>query len=172
MASFTSHFSYHLPKLLALILLLVNFLPLKIPGMLFFFPLTSIMIIYFWCIYRPELMPLWFVFVLGVLQDALYGSHLGVMGLAHLILWVAVVSQRRLLVNEPFIVVWCGFIVFSFGIVFLEWGIISMLYKQVHPFGTACVRWLLSIALYVCMHYVFNVINKVIPPSKDFSHAR
>lgn len=60
-----------LPALLGLFLILFSLVPVGAPNLSGIMPLFSVMAIYYWSIYRPDLMPGWAAFSLGLLQDIL-----------------------------------------------------------------------------------------------------
>ena len=56
---------------LTILLVLINVLPLQVPGLSRVMPLFPLMSIYLWAIHQPELMPSYAVFLVGFLQDTL-----------------------------------------------------------------------------------------------------
>ena len=65
---------------------------MRIPGYAEIAPVLALMAVYHWAIYRPNLMPLWSIFVLGVLQDLLSGVPLGLYILVFLTVYGVVLS--------------------------------------------------------------------------------
>ncbi len=57
-------------------------------------PLLALMPVYFWCVVRPDLMPPWAAFVLGLLQDLLSGMPPGVWA-ASFVAAYAVIDRQR-----------------------------------------------------------------------------
>ena len=88
--------------------------------------------IYYWSVYRPTLVPLWLVFVLGLLLDLLSGSPVGLNTAVFVATRWLVTDQRLFLMGQSFMIVWLGF-VFVCGIaVSSQWiiyGALKMLWS-------------------------------------------
>ena len=97
------------PFALTLILVMISLVPLPVPGYARVAPLLPLIGIYHWTIFRPELMPAYAVFVIGLLQDALAGMPIGVNAMAFLVVYGVVLSQRRFFVGKSFVILWLGF---------------------------------------------------------------
>jgi rod shape-determining protein MreD len=151
------------PKLLALLLIVVSFLPVHLTGISFFMPLFDIMIIYYWSIYNPKLFPRWFVLLMGILQDILCGLPLGITALSNLLLREVIVSRRRFFIKEPFMLIWLSFALFSFAISCLRWGVATIVLDHAFPIEAPLMQWLLTATLYTCMHWLFNKLYILLP---------
>ncbi len=116
-----------MPVLLTFILVLVNFIPLQIPGLSQVVPVLPLMAIYHWAIYRPQLMPPLAVFLIGAFFDVLSGTPIGVNALVFLAVYGVVVFQQRFFVGKSFIVVWLGFGLIALGASVLSWILMSIL---------------------------------------------
>jgi rod shape-determining protein MreD len=57
-------------------------------------PLLSLMPIYFWCLVRPDLMPVPAALALGALEDLLSGGPMGVWALSYVIAYALVDRER------------------------------------------------------------------------------
>jgi rod shape-determining protein MreD len=60
-----------IPFLFTFILVLISIIPIRVPGYTEIAPVLPLISIYHWAIYRPTLLPLWAVFILGFLYDLL-----------------------------------------------------------------------------------------------------
>lgn len=159
---------YIAPGFLALILVTLTFLPLRIPGISTFIPMVDAIVIYYWCIYRPSVMPQWFVFLLGIYQDTFYGTALGLSSLTNIILRTIAITQRRLFLKESFVVIWGGFMIFALGVGFFKYIVYMLLSNQFITPNAALIQWMFSIALYPLLHWLCNVFYLSLP---DQSHA-
>ena len=83
------------PGLITLLLILLSVMPTKIPGWSHIAPALVLMSVYYWAIYRPDLLPLPAVFALGLIQDVLAGTPIGINAFTLLVAYGLVVSQRR-----------------------------------------------------------------------------
>ena len=116
-----------LPVLLTLLLVLLNVIPLHIPGLSQVMPVFPLMAVYHWAIYRPHLMPPLAVFFIGACYDVLSGTPLGVNALVFLIVYGVVVFQQRFFAGKSFVVVWLGFGLMALGASVVSWTLVSIL---------------------------------------------
>lgn len=66
-------------------------------------------IIFFWTLYRPDLLSLGGVVLGGLLWDTLYDLIPGQTSLLWSLIYIGILSQRRFLIKKPFTVVWTSF---------------------------------------------------------------
>ncbi|MCB9965517.1 MAG: hypothetical protein H6855_05500 [Rhodospirillales bacterium] len=79
--------------------------------------------IYYWSIYRPDLLPAWLLFLLGFLKDLLTGLPLtGLSALLFISVQIMVKPQRSFLAGQSFFMIWAGYILMSAFSCFLFWA--------------------------------------------------
>lgn len=110
---------------LTLILVVIGVVPFHIPGFARVVPLLPLMAIYHWAIFRPELMPSYAVFIIGILQDTLTGAPIGVNAMVFLIVYGVVLSQQRFFVGKSFAIIWLGFALVAAGAAAVSWVLVS-----------------------------------------------
>lgn len=164
-------FRLQAPKITAVMVVLATVIPFHIPGMSGFLPFFNIMMVYYWTIYRAELFPAWFAFLLGIMQDALYGNPLGVNAFLNLVVWMIINNKREFFSKESFLNVWFKFFIVSSLIAVLNWAIFSFLYGKMLIPTNAVLQWLLSAVLYACIHYILNIVYSMLPDRLSHSHA-
>ena len=76
-------------------------------------PALPLIAVFYWTLYRPDLMPPVAAFVIGLLQDILGGLPLGVSACVLVGVHAAVNTQRRFFIGKSFAVVWLGFALVS-----------------------------------------------------------
>lgn len=113
---------------LTTILVLVGAVPLHIPGFVPVTPLLQMIGIYYWAIYRPDLMPLTAVFIIGILSDALSGAPMGVSAAIFVISYGVIDGQRRFFAGKSFMIVWLGFLLVSAGALLAKWLLVCAYY--------------------------------------------
>ena len=112
------------PFLTGVLFAFFSIVPLNLPGFAVVMPAFALMAVFHWTIYRPDLLPLSAVFVIGLLLDLLNGTpYVGLSSLVFLLARAAVMSQRKFFVNRTFTVVWLGFLVLAIGVFVLSWAI-------------------------------------------------
>ena len=145
------------PFLLTFFLVVLGVVALQVPGWARVAPLLSLLGIYHWAVYRLDLMPGYAVFTIGLLQDVLSGTPMGVLTFVYLIAYSVVVSQRRYLMGKPFLVVWLGFLLVSAGAMALAWILSSALIGKVIEPTALFYQYLLGIGLYPVLAWMFLV---------------
>ena len=143
------------PFLLALALMLLGVVALHVPGWARIAPLLSFMAVYHWAIYRVDLMPAYAVFAIGLLQDVLAGTPLGVFTLIYLLAYGTALSQLRYLAGRTFFVVWLGFVLISAGAMALAWMMVSALKGGVIDPAALLHQYLLLIGIYPLVARLF-----------------
>jgi len=96
-------------------------------------PALPLMGVYYWVVFRPDLMPRILVFAIGLFQDALIGAPFGLTAMIYLLTHAFVLSQRRFLVGKPFWIFWSGFAIVAPVAGALTWIIASALRGAVLP---------------------------------------
>ena len=140
---------------LTLLLVILGLLPLHVPGFVSVAPILPVMAVYHWAIHRPELMPAYAVFGIGLLQDLLTGQPMGVNALVLLAVYGVVYSQRRFFVGKSFFVSWLGFALVSAGAAMLSWILVSA--YQVSPAapGAVTFQYFLTASCYPLLAWLF-----------------
>lgn len=113
------------PFALGLVLVLFSVVPLQVPGFARVVPLLALIAVHHWTIFRPDLMPAYAVFLIGLMQDLLSGGAPGVNALVFLTVYGVVLWQRRFFVGKSFMITWLGFAIVSAGAVLLSWALVS-----------------------------------------------
>ncbi|GAB5467115.1 MAG: hypothetical protein Kilf2KO_01450 [Rhodospirillales bacterium] len=146
---------YLLPGVMALALLLMSMVPIRLTGLAPISPWLMLIVVYFWTAHRPDLLPVWAVFGLGLLGDLLGGGPLGPATFTLLLVQAAVKSQRRHILPHSFIVQWVVFAlvaVLAEALLFLSYLIA---YRSLIPVEPAAFQALMTIAIYPCLAWIF-----------------
>jgi rod shape-determining protein MreD len=142
------------PFALTVALLLVSMVPLPLPAYSSVTPSFMVMAVYFWTLYRPDLMPRWAVFIIGLLQDLVTGGTLGVNPIVLLALSMATASQRRFLSGALFVTVWAGFVVNSAGAAMLAWCLNTLAVGAMYDPRPALFQYLFTVGLYPSVGWI------------------
>lgn len=97
------------PGASAFLLLLVGIVPLHLPSFPQVAPALPLIAVFYWTLYRPDLMPPWAVFLLGLVQDVLFATPIGVGACVFVLVHAAVSAQRRFFIGKSFGILWLGF---------------------------------------------------------------
>lgn len=153
------------PTLTILVLALLSVLPLRFPDYAAVAPLLALAGIFYWTIYRPDLLPPAAVFLCGVTLDLLSGAPLGVAALVFLFARVLVLPQRRFFVDRLFPFVWGGFtLVAAVAIAFL-WLLGSFFEGMMLDMRAAMLQWVLTVASFPAVAYLLMRVQRAFVPS-------
>ena len=143
------------PFALTLLLVMAAMVPLRVPDLSPIVPSLAIVAIYYWVIYRPDLMPGWAVFLLGLVQDLLGGGPIGVHALVFLLLVAAVGAQRRFLATGSFALVWVVFLPVAAVSFFLIWALFCLNLGMLIDSRSVLFQYLTTVAVYPCLAWLF-----------------
>jgi rod shape-determining protein MreD len=136
------------PTLTTIIAAILAILPLRIPGYAALTPALALMAVYHWTIYRPDLLPSFALFAIGIGEDLLAGSLVGIGPLTLLVTRAVVLHSRRHFVGRPFPFVWAGFTLVAGGTLLGLWALHCLLeFSFINPRNTV-FRMVLTIAVF------------------------
>ncbi len=143
------------PLTLGFVLVILSATPLRIPEFGPIAPNVGLIAAYYWGIYRPDLFPASAAFALGLWQDVLVGTPLGMNAVMLLAMHWFIRGQRRFFQGKTFAVVWWAFALVTTAATFLLW-LTSMAYHgQLLDAAPAVFQGLLTLALYPFLTWVF-----------------
>ncbi len=132
-------------------------------GVFFKSPLL-VMIIYYWCVYRPSLLPAWVVFSIGLLFDLVTGvPYTGANAALFVLCRLAVIDQRRFLLGQGFAMVWLGFAIVVALYHILQWLLVSVLSFQFMPFSDFTAPLAVSIIMFPLIYLMLHITHKTLP---------
>lgn len=97
------------PIALTLIIVVLNVVPLRLPAYPILAPDFALMAVFYWTVHRPDLMPAWAVFIVGLLDDILTGAPLGANALVLVVVHAVIIGQHRLFRGMGFAIIWWAF---------------------------------------------------------------
>jgi len=151
------------PFAVSILLVFLTVVPVPIPGFAEVTPAMALIAVYYWTIYRPDLLPAVVVFAIGFLLDTLSGSPLGVSPLVLLGVQFAVGSQRRFFYGATFIVEWWGFMLIAPAALGAAWMLSSLYYGAWIPLRPLGFELLLTVALYPLLTGLLGRLTRHLP---------
>jgi len=145
-----------IPGLATLFLLLLSVVPLSTPSPALVLPPFALMGIYFWSVYRPDLLPMAAAFGIGLTQDMLSGGPPGLFAAAYLVVQAVMSGQRRFFVGKAFRVEWLGFALVAPLLYAAVWLVGSIYYFRLLPAAEIVVQVLLALAFYPAITWVLG----------------
>lgn len=149
-----------LPILSSLALVLFGLLPLGLPHFDVVGPAFALMAVFYWSIFRSDLMTMVGAFAIGLLLDLLSGGPLGLNALALLLVHELGVSQRRVFLGSSFLVNWAAFALVVGAVQPLSWALVSLLHWQPLPVAPLVAQLALSLALYPGIYWLLSRLER------------
>ena len=119
------------PFTLTFLLVLLDAVPLRIPHLQPISPAWPLIAVFYWILYRPDLMPPAAAFLLGLTQDTLSGAPLGVHAAIFVLAHLGITTQRRFFLGKSFAVLWLGFALLALCAFVLKWLLLTLFYLVV-----------------------------------------
>jgi rod shape-determining protein MreD len=151
-----------LPVATTLLAAVISVLPLQIPGYAALTPVFTLMAAYHWTIYRPDLLPPLALFIIGLTEDLLAGSPIGVNAMLLLLTRIAVLGHRRYFVNRNFPFVWTGFTLLAAAAMFGLWGLHCVIDLSLLDFRNAIIRAALTIAIFPLASFMLGRAQRAV----------
>ena len=145
--------------LIAILFVIINVSDIRITGLSHIIPLFDLMMIFYFGAFKNTF-GIWFIFLLGIWNDALNGNPLGTTALCYILLVKFFsVLNHKMMIKENFRQVWQQFIAFCFLFLLMKWLILSIFSGQFVSITNAMVQLLLSSSLYILMHKFFDYLS-------------
>ena len=143
------------PFAISILLVMMAMVPVRIPEISPVLPSLALIAVFYWSIYRPDLMPVWAVFLIGIFEDLLGGGPIGIGTISLLLVHGIVRSQPRFFASASFMVMWFLFALAAAGAIATVWLLTCLYYGvAVHP-RPALFQFFLTVAIYPCLAWIF-----------------
>jgi rod shape-determining protein MreD len=153
------------PGLITLVLALLPAVPIRLPGDWSTMPALTLMAVYYWTIYRPDLLPPPAIFSIGVIEDLATGAPLGATALVLLGSYALVLNQRRLFLGKPFAVTWAGFLLVAGLAAFVTWATASLLAFNLLHVSEPLLRFTATAVLFPLLVWFFIRTHRRVLPA-------
>ncbi|MFV9875482.1 MAG: hypothetical protein AB8U25_02770 [Rickettsiales endosymbiont of Dermacentor nuttalli] len=154
---------YFFPLIIVTTILAVTVIPLKLPGTYCYIVFMDVIVIFYWIIYYPKLLSPFVLIVIGILHDSLYGTVIGITTICYMIVQYLILSQRKLFITQPFVVIWLVFSMFSFVFISLKTILISLIAGEIIINHHLLFQWLFISFIYPLFHILFNHMSTLLP---------
>jgi rod shape-determining protein MreD len=156
------------PVVTSLFMALLATVPIPVPWWLVIAPGLVLVIVFYWSVHRPNLIPFGALFLLGVLQDSLSGSAMGVASAVFMLVKYLVVSQRRHLIGKEFFQLWAGFALVILMAKLSAWSLASLVQGDILDPTITAVQTGVTIVLFPGVVWLLEHIRRVslagVPP--------
>lgn len=122
--------------------------------------------LFYWTVHRPHLMPLWFVFLGGLMIDFAVDAPLGLHALGFIVFSMMLMRVRRVILSQP---VFYHFVIYGFAVFVFEglrWLFISVLSWSAMPFYPALMGFVMNVIAFLPCMIIFGGLNRFIARSR------
>jgi rod shape-determining protein MreD len=137
-----------LPIVTTILAALLSIEPLHLDRYAALTPAFTLMATYHWTIYRPDLLPALWLFLIGMIQDLLSGGLPGVTAVTLLLARAIVLPRRHHFVDRPFPFVWAGFTLLTGGAMLFSWTLHSLFDGELLDLRGPVLRAVLTISVF------------------------
>lgn len=150
-----------LPLGLTFIFVVLSVVPMPVPEYSVLAPSVALMSVYYWTVHRPDLFPAWGAFAVGLFDDVLSGSPLGVNAFVLLLAHFSIVAQHKVFRGKAFWLVWAAFGFVALGAQILTM-VIGLLLKGAFPDPLVTLAQLaLTVSLYPVATAVLGRVQRI-----------
>ena len=148
------------PFVVSLVLIMFSAMPINVSSIGSVAPNLGLIAVFYWTIYRPDLMPAIAVLPLGLWQDLMNAGPIGLNALTLLIVYGAVVFQRVFFRGKSFLVVWWAFGLTAAFAAFVFWlAVMAWHLRYVDP-GPLTFQFGLTLAVFPFLYWVLLRIHR------------
>jgi rod shape-determining protein MreD len=137
-----------LPIATTILAALLSIEPLHLDGYAALTPAFTLMATYHWTIYRPNLLPAPWLFLIGTTQDLLSGGLPGVTAVTLLLARTIVLPHRHYFVDRPFPFIWAGFTLLTGVAMLFSWALHSLLAAELLDLRGPVLRAVVTISVF------------------------
>jgi len=145
-----------IPALITLVLTIFFLSSKHVGGLSHFMPLLPLIPVFYWGMAQARDMPYWFVFLLGLLMDAVTGLPLGLSSLLYIAFLILLHSQRKYIYKEGFVMKWAFFAALLAAPNILSCLMLWLFYAYLPALTPVLLQWLLTVCCYPVMHKGFD----------------
>lgn len=123
-------------------------------------PIIPLVVVFFWSIYSPDALPAPGIFAIGLLQDFLTGSPLGLWAFVYLATQFIVSSQRSYFLGREQKVVWLGFTFASVAAGLVLWMLMNLLIGAILPVRALVFQLFATVMIYPAFGFAFRQLHR------------
>jgi rod shape-determining protein MreD len=149
-----------LPILSSVFLVLLGLAPVGLPHFESVAPAFALMAVFYWSIFRSDLMTMLGAFMIGLLLDLLSAGPLGLNALALVLVHELGMAQRKVFLGSSFLVNWAAFALVVGAVLPAGWVVVSLLHWRLLPTAPLLAQLLLSLTLYPAVYWLLSRLER------------
>ncbi len=151
-----------LPVIITSFLALFFLAAKHISGLGHFMPILPLIPVFFWGMTHARDMPYWYVFVLGIVLDAVMGMPMGLSSLLYIFFLILLHAQRKYIHKEGFMIKWGYFAGLLAVTCSLNWIALTIFNSRSESFFPGFLQWFFTVCCYPFMHKGFEALYEYI----------
>jgi rod shape-determining protein MreD len=160
--SFSDQLRLLIPAGVSLLLVLLGVLPPLISGVRIY-PEMVILLACFFVSYYPSAWPLWFAFLIGLLQDLVSGTALGPQALLVMLLTLALRRRAGRMNRQNFRMLWLEVAALATLYLGLLWLIMAWVHQAWMPVFPAIKSAIVTVLWYPPLHLLLQTLLPLLP---------
>lgn len=149
-----------LPFAVTILAMLVGMVPLPLPGYTMVTVPLMLMSLFYWVIHRPDLLRPVVVFIVGLLQDLIGGTPIGMTPMVLMLAYWLLITQRRFFLGRSFLMLWIGFALVATGAAAVQWAVFALMTASLLDARPVLVQALLGVALFPLMAWLLQRLHR------------
>jgi rod shape-determining protein MreD len=147
------------PMIATLVLVVLYLVPKHAATFSNVMPMLHMTSVFYWGIINIRHMPYWFVFIIGMLVDAVTGLPLGISSMVYVFFVLFMRMQRKYVHKEGFLIHWAFFSALLMVIFGIKWLFITSLGTTAHALLPLFIQWLITVCCYPFASKIFDVLQ-------------
>ena len=158
-----------LPGLTGIVALYIDLLPLPSAAPDAAMPSLLVCVVFYWTIYRPDLLGIFWIFALAMLLDGIAGLPLGLSAFAFLVARNLLMPRERFLATTSFIVIWASFVIAATAVLGLRWIVACIWFGHLFELRPVVLELALTVAVYPLAGYILSSTRDFLPKASHVS---
>lgn len=130
------------------VLLVLSAFPVPFLGLGEICPVFLLIAVYYWAIFKPQVLPPAGAFLAGFLLDLLSAYPAGMNAFLFVLVQWMVTGQRRFLLSQNFAVIWASFTLVAFIFSVVRWAVFSLFEFHLMPIKPVVIAALMTAVVY------------------------
>ena len=117
--------------------------------------------LFYWTIYNPFVLPLWFIFLSGLCIDFLTDGLLGLHAFSFLMYYIVLYRARRIILSQPPLYQFCVFALTALVFEVLRWVTLTLLMWQMWDFFPSLIAVVINIVAFPIIVLVLKFTHRI-----------
>ena len=161
-----------LPMLLFWLMNMLTLLPFQsaLLQLIFAQGLFPLITLFYFTLFWGHATPLWGIFVVGIIQDALTGSPFGYHAILYIGFYWSVSTQARFYVQKPYSMLLAGFAFSVFMAIVGLYAVEVLFFKRMIPLSNLMLEGLIVVGLYTHCHLMLTALHASLQHEGEYGY--